>query len=409
MRLAAAALLVCVVLSAPAAASVAMSPNDPAFDREWGPRLTHASELWDRTTGDRRIVIAVLDTGIAPIPEVRAALVPGWDFVEGDATPQDTFGHGTWVASAIAAQGNNGRFGAGYCWGCGLMPVRVSDGQVAASTDVIARAIRWSVDHGARIITISLTGQGDDPAERAAVEYAAARNVLVVASAGNTGDDEIEFPAAYPSVLSVAGTDPRDHLYRWSTRGTWISLAAPGCATVVHVVIGAAVACGSSFAPPAVAGIAGLLLSLDPSITAARLATVLRETGRPVDGLSAKRIDAEAALVALGLATPIPQKPSASAAREVTTVSGTITSSRIVEVATAAAGRLEVQFISVVARQCEMQMRLNGQVIVAFRGDDRILTLEARVARGRHRLTISCASRTRRPFELRIEKPAASS
>src|SRR4051812_30667033 len=394
MRLTLAALVLCCALSGWAAASPATTPNDPAFDREWGPRLTHASDLWDRTTGDRRIVIAVLDTGIAPIPEVRAALVPGWDFVEGDATPQDTFGHGTWVASAIAAQGNNGRFGAGYCWGCGLMPVRVSDGQVAASTDVIARAIRWSVDHGARIITISLTGQGDDPAERAAVEYAAARNVLVVASAGNTGGDEVEYPAAYPGVLSVAGTDPRDHLYRWSTRGPWIALAAPGCATVVHVVIGAAVACGSSFAPPAVAGIAGLLLSLDPSITAARLATVLRETGRPVAGLPAKRVDAEAALVALGLATPIsPPKPLASAAREVTTVSGTITSRRILDVATAAAGRLEVQFISVVARECDMQMRLNGQVIVAFRGDDRILTLEARVARGRHRLTISCASR----------------
>ena len=210
------------------------------------------------TTGDRRIVIAVLDTGVAPIPELRAALVPGWDFVDGDATPQDTFGHGTWVASAIAAQGNNRRFGAGYCWGCGLMPVRVSDGHVAADTAVIARAIRWAVDHGARVITISLTGQGDDPAERAAVEYAAAHNVLVVASAGNSGADEIEYPAAYPSVLSVAGTDPRDRLYPWSTRGAWVSLAAPGCATVVHVVIGAAVACGSSFAPPAVAGIAGL-------------------------------------------------------------------------------------------------------------------------------------------------------
>ena len=207
---------------ASAASSLAMTPNDPAFSREWGPRLTHASDLWDRTTGDRRIVIAVLDTGVAPIPELRVALVPGWDFVEDDATPQDTFGHGTWVASAIAAQGDNGLFGAGYCWGCGLMPVRVSDGHVAADTGVIARAIRWAVDHGARIITISLTGQGDDPVERAAVDYATAHNVLVVASAGNTGDDENVYPAAYPGVLSVTGTDPRDRLYKWSARGAWI-------------------------------------------------------------------------------------------------------------------------------------------------------------------------------------------
>src|SRR4051794_12664655 len=341
MRFASAALLVCVVLSAPAAASLALTPNDPAFDREWGPRLTHASELWDRTTGDRRIVIAVLDTGIAPIPEVQPALVPGWDFVENDATPQDTFGHGTWVASAIAAQGNNGQFGAGYCWGCGLMPVRVSDGHVAADTGVIARAIRWAVDHGARVITISLTGQGDDPVERAAVDYATAHNVLVVASAGNTGDDEIVYPAAYPGVLSVTGTDPRDRLYKWSARGSWISLAAPGCATVVHIVVGAAVACGSSFAPPAIAGIAGLLLSLDPSITAARLSSVLRTTGQPVDGLAAKRIDAQAALTALGLATPIAPPPPPPApptfAREVSVVSGVMTNTRTLDVPTTAA------------------------------------------------------------------------
>ena len=318
-------------------------------------------------------------------PGVARALVPGWDFVEDDSTPQDTFGHGTWVASAIAAQGNNGQFGAGYCWGCGLMPVRISDGHVAADTGVIARAIRWAVDHGARVITISLTGQGDDPVERAAVDYATAHNVLVVASAGNTGDDEIVYPAAYPGVLSVTGTDPRDRLYKWSARGTWIALAAPGCATVVHVVVGAAVACGSSFAPPAIAGIAGLLLSLEPRISASRLSDVLRATGRPVAGLLAKRVDAQAALAALGLATPIespPQPQPAASAREATTVSGVMTSTRDIRFSTAVAGRLEVQFVSVIARECSMQMRLNGQVIVAFRGEERILTLEAQVPRG---------------------------
>ena len=89
-------------------------------------------------------------------------------------------------------------------------------------------------------------------------------------------------------------------------------------------------------------------------------------------------------------------------------MSGVMTSRRNVSFSTAAAGRLEVQFVSAIARQCSMQMRLNGQVIVAFRGEERILTLDAALARGRHRLTISCASRTRHTFELRIESPASS-
>jgi hypothetical protein len=128
-----------------------------------------------------------------------------------------------------------------------------------------------------------------------------------------------------------------------------------------------------------------------------------------VEGLLAKRVDAQAALAALGLATPIesPPQPPPSA-REATTVSGVMTSTREINLSTAVAGRLEVQFVSAIARECSMQMRLNGQVIVAFRGEERILTLEARVPRGRHRLTISCASRTRHAFELRIERPAPS-
>jgi hypothetical protein len=136
------------------------------------------------------------------------------------------------------------------------------------------------------------------------------------------------------------------------------------------------------------------------------LTEVLRGTGRPVTGLPAKRVDAQAALAALGLATPIASPPP-RVAREATTVSGVMTSKRVVNLSTAVAGRLEVQFVSAIARQCSMQMRLNGQVIVAFRGEERILTLDAKTARGRHRLTISCATRTRHRFELRIEKPAA--
>ena len=83
-------------------------------------------DVWDITTGDPSVVIATIDTGANPIPDLADALVPGWDFVDNDPEAQDTNGHGTQVASVIAARGNNGIGMAGHCWQCKVMPIRVS-------------------------------------------------------------------------------------------------------------------------------------------------------------------------------------------------------------------------------------------------------------------------------------------
>ncbi len=304
----AAALVAALSLVGVGAADV--QPNDPAWNDQWAQRKIGMPRAWESTTGDPGIVIALIDTGVNTMPDLEGALVPGWDFVENDPFPQDTATHGTRVASVIAARGNNGIGMAGHCWGCRIMPVRVTAGG-AVDPERIARGIVWAVEHGARIINVSLTRTGSpDPSEQEAVRYAIDRGVLVVASAGNTGSTALQYPAAYPGVLSVGGTDDVDELYFWSSRGPWVELTAPGCHMVIDPTIAPGTICGTSFTPGAVAGVAGLILSRNPSLTSHQVIAALRATAKPVTGIAYGRIDAAAALAWLGLAAA-PSAPPA--------------------------------------------------------------------------------------------------
>ena len=216
------------------AAVGAVQPNDPVWAEQLGARQIGLPQVWETTTGDPGVLIATVDTGANGIPDLEGALVPGYDFVDNDFEPQDTHdgSHGTRVASVLAARGNNGIGMAGHCWGCRVLPVRVS-ANGSATPARIAVGIRYAVDRGARIINVSLSHPGNpDEAEAAAVQYAISRGVIVVASAGNAGTEALQYPGAYPGVLAVGASDDLDDLYFWSTRGAWVSLTAPGCQMV---------------------------------------------------------------------------------------------------------------------------------------------------------------------------------
>ena len=218
MRGALALALVCVTACLAAAGTAVCrarrltNPNDPVWNFEWGPRLTRAADLWQFTTGNPSIVIAVVDTGLTPLPDLTQ-VIPGWDIVGNDTNTGDDFGHGTWVSSVIGAMGDNNIGMAGYCWRCSIMPVRVAAGRTGALAPAVAAGIRWAVDHGARIINVSLASNGYDFDELGAVEYANEHGVLVVGAAGNTGNTSPLYPGGYPGVLAVAGTDQNDSLY----------------------------------------------------------------------------------------------------------------------------------------------------------------------------------------------------
>ena len=261
-------------------------------------RAVGAPAAWDVTTGSPEVVVAVLDTLIdARHPELRGKVLVGPDLrpdlecVRPDALE---LGHGTAVASVVAAATDDATGIAGIGWSTRVLAVPVLDDCGVGTAETVAAGIAVAVDRGARIINLSLTGPAH-PVVEDAVERARRRGVLVVAAAGNEGADEVTYPAAYRSVIAVGSTDEDNaRLSPFSNRGAWVDLGAPG----EDVLAAAAVAGGywiyegTSFSSPLVAGAAALLLAVHPHFDADDLAHSLADSARPTDGVVWGALDA---------------------------------------------------------------------------------------------------------------------
>src|SRR3954466_14745420 len=195
----------------------------------------------------------------------------------------DGAGHGTHVAGIVAAAAN-GRGVVGVAPQAKLMIVRVLDDHGAGTTGAVAEGVRYAAANGARIINLSLGGDGRDEGMVAALQAAADANVLVVASAGNDGrdiDTKPSYPAALPApnLLAVASTDP-DHgrsISDYSNYGRLtVQVAAPGARILSTGKDGDYVLMsGTSMAAPMVTGVAALAASVNPRMSAVDLRALL--------------------------------------------------------------------------------------------------------------------------------------
>ena len=279
------------------------TPNDALWSSQWGPTLVRAGRAWDAVTGSPSVTIAVLDTGVDfSHPDLRGAFVAGYDFVNRDSDPADDNGHGTAAAGVIAARTNNREGGAGVCWSCSLMPVKVLDRQGAGTSSAVAAGIVWAADHGARVINMSLGSTDTSKALTDAVAYAARKGIVLVAAAGNDGKTSPTYPGAYPNVLGVAGTTQSDRMYEWSNRGGWVDVTAPGCNTAPGSGGTYVRFCGTSSAGPIVADLAGLALALKSGATKGEIDQAITRTAVPLAGdpVQFGRVDAAATVAALG-------------------------------------------------------------------------------------------------------------
>jgi subtilisin family serine protease len=277
------------------------SPDDTDWPQQDGLRVAGFPKAWDVTQGSSKIVVAVIDTGVdSNHPDLRGALVPGWDFIGNDADPSDDHGHGTAVAGVVAARSNNHVGGAGVCWRCLVMPIKVLDAKGSGDDTVIAAGIVWAADHGARVINLSLGGPGSSAELANALAYASAKGLAVVAAAGNAGVTTQFFPAADPHTISVAATTVADQRYSWSNFGSWVQLAAPGCNVAPTLGGGYGTFCGTSSATPVVAGLVALELSAQPAATASEAEDALSRAAVPLPAfVRYGRIDAGRTLALL--------------------------------------------------------------------------------------------------------------
>jgi subtilisin family serine protease len=251
----------------------------PYFD------LVRLPRAWD-VTASAGTVVAVVDTGVTgTVPDLAGAVLPGTDLVDGDSDPSDLNGHGTAMAGIIAAHGNNTIGSAGSAYGAKILPVRVLDASGAGDDSTIAAGISWAVAHGADVINLSLSGPDPAPVILGAVQSAVAAGVVVVAAAGNDGADAPQYPAAYaPQVdglIAVAATDDNGARPDFSTRGDWVTLAAPGVDIVGPDRTGGYVAAtGTSSSAAFVSGIAALVAAHDPSASPSTIESRLVQTAR---------------------------------------------------------------------------------------------------------------------------------
>jgi subtilisin family serine protease len=283
-------------------------PNDPYFHQQWSFSQIGAPMIWHYTTGSPDILIAIVDSGIqldhpdlvdkiwtnpGEIPgnhldddgNGKVDDLHGWHFYHlytgsgfvpaEDANVSDDFGHGTHVAGIAAAATDNSVGIAGLAWGTRILPVKVLDEYGSGWYSDIAAGIIYAADNGAKIINLSLGGESDSLLLHSAVDYARNRGALVVAAAGNNSGP-VYFPAAYDPVLAVAATDENDQRPAFSNYGPQVDLAAPG--TNIYSTWYRSnyfSKSGTSMATPHVSGVAALLWSRNPNLTADEITDIL--------------------------------------------------------------------------------------------------------------------------------------
>ena len=233
-------------------------PNDPGKTTvpggwqqlQWnfiGPASVNAPAAWsiartDGAPGGRGVIVAVIDSGVAfenykqfrRAPDLYASrFVPGYDWIDRDRHPDDEESHGTHVTGTIAQKTNNAFGLTGLAYGVEIMPLRVLDSNGNGDGSNIARAIRWAVRHGARVINMSVEFDtslkaGDIPEVISAIHYAHTKGAVMVAASGNEGVGKIAYPARDSDVISVGATTADACLADYSNAGRGLDIVAPG-------------------------------------------------------------------------------------------------------------------------------------------------------------------------------------
>ncbi|MGQ5264116.1 type VII secretion-associated serine protease mycosin [Micromonospora sp. ZYX-F-536] len=272
------------------------APVRPVTALPWPQQRYDPARLAPLATGTG-ITVAVVDSGVDRVhPQLAGRVLEGTDLLDpgGDGS-RDCAGHGTGVASIIAAAPQPGVAFHGLAPDARILPVRVSEQQVVqgresgrtVSAGEFARAIRWAVDHDADVLNLSVVLYADDPAVHSAVRYAIDRNVVLVAAAGNLHDngDPRPFPAAYDGVLGVGAIGVDGGRATFSQTGAYVDLVAPGSGVLAaapgqghHQVE------GTSYAAPFVAATAALLRQYRPELTAAQVVERIIATADPAPG-----------------------------------------------------------------------------------------------------------------------------
>ncbi|MCW6004054.1 type VII secretion-associated serine protease mycosin [Micromonospora sp. CPCC 205371] len=278
------------IAATPAQAANTVQRRDTVREDQWQLTELRATHAWRYSTG-ANVTVAVIDSGVdGSHPDLAGQVLPGIDLVTGSGDGRtDAVGHGTTVAGLIAGR-NDDRDGVmGLAPQAKILPVRVLDADNRYDDAlIVAKGVRWAVDNGAKVINLSLGGSGNSPALAAAIDYAFARDVVVIACTGNVAPDaptEVWYPAREPGVIAVTGLEREtEGLWSGSITGPATVLAAPANGLVGARPGGTWKVQGTSFAAPLVTATAALVRAKWPEMTAG---TVVNRLIKTADDLGA--------------------------------------------------------------------------------------------------------------------------
>ena len=308
----------------------AFTPNDADYGSEWHLQTINAPVAWNTSVGSG-VTVAILDSGIdATHPDLVGQLVPGWNFYDNNSNTADVNGHGTMVAGVVAARGNNSIGVAGVAWGAKLMPVRVSDASGTGTLSAFANGLTYAADHGARIANLSFPVQSSSSTQ-AAAQYFVNKGGVVFNSAGNYAALDSTPPSN--SLVSVSATGGTDILASWSSYGPYVDLSAPGVGIwTTSLGGGYSSVSGTSFSSPLSAGVAALMMSVNPSLAPSQIVSLMESTAVDLGtagydySYGYGRVNAGAAVIAAAQAKATDVQPPAVAITSPTggTVSGIV-------------------------------------------------------------------------------------
>lgn len=229
----------------------------------WSIKKFNIEKAWEFSQGED-VIVAVIDTGCDLSHEdLRENLLKGKNFIENGAEPVDGNGHGTHVAGTIAAINN--QYGmVGVAPKAKILPVKVLGDDGSGSNSSVADGIRWSVDNGAQILTMSLGSPYTSRNIEKALTYAIDHKVVIFCAAGNSGNNvDIMYPAKYSESISIGAISHDLTVSNFSCCGDSLDFVAPG-EDIISAVPGNKYAkmTGTSMANPYAVGCAALLLSL---------------------------------------------------------------------------------------------------------------------------------------------------
>lgn len=270
--------------------NINLSPTYKMFDIK-NPRETkqYMHKLINSTgaqkiMGKTNIKVAVIDTGVDfKHPDLKGQILSSENTADKLKISQ-TQSHATHVSGIIAANKDNGIGGFGVNPQAKILGYDVFDGTGGATDYSVAQAILQATKDGAKVINMSLGSPENSELLNSAVQYAITKNVTVVASAGNSGDDEKNYPASNENVISVGSINDKSLLSDFSTYGLSTSVVAPG-EDIYSTSFGKRgstyeAMSGTSMASPVVAAVASLILSKNPNLSPAQVKYILENTAK---------------------------------------------------------------------------------------------------------------------------------